>query len=348
MGVASVAESDPQPCIPVAGTNTGLGHSASGRVYRINDRRGALYRGQLGTTNRNGRLLQHQWIDERFQAVDDISFTAEASPESIALAAPKTTDVLRIRPAAVPPGLNMDPLMSSGAIKAAYYSAAFILRSLAAELLDTDPEEFDVSNVRQVELADGQKAGEIVLSDHLANGAGLVAWIQQHWLQVLAGATSTTDPPNTFIGALNSPEHRASCDSSGYDCLRQYRNMNYHGLLDWRLGLSLLRCLANPGFTAGLDGDFTAPDLDGWGPFAAERRNAFCSTFSCAPRDFGPLPGFEIGGIQVITVHPLWDKYRPQGLLAEARAAVTPGPLKHVDTFNLLRRESWTYQSLAG
>jgi DEAD/DEAH box helicase domain-containing protein len=347
-GVASVAESDPQPCVPVPATNTGLAYAALGRVYRINDGRGALYRGQLGTTSRNGEVLAHQWIDERFQDADGISFKPEAAPESIALAAPKTTDILRIRPASIPAGLDVDPLKSAGAVKAAYYSAAFILRSLAAEMLDTDPEEFEVSNVRQVELPGGQKAGEIVLNDQLANGAGFVAWVQQQWPAVLAAAISTTDPPSTFIGSITSPAHRAACDSSGYDCLRQYRNMRYHGLLDWRLGLSILRCLADPAFQAGLDGDFAAPDLDGWVPLATERRNAFCATFSCTPRDFGPLPGFEVGGTQVVVVHPLWDTYRPHGLLAKARATCGPGEVRHVDTFNLLRRQSWTYQSLAG
>jgi hypothetical protein len=346
-GAASVAESDRRPCLRVNGSNTGLGYSTSGRVYRINDRRGALYRGQLGTTARRGQTLQHQWIDERFQSLDGITFTADAPLEGVALAAPKTTDVLRIRPASVPEGLTLDPLASRGGVKAAFYSAAFILRSLAAELLDTDPDEFDVSNVRQVELDDGEKVGEIVLSDHLANGAGFVAWLELHWQDILARATSTSEPPRTFIGELTSPRHRATCDSSGYDCLRQYRNMSYHGLLDWRLGLSLIRCLASDTFAAGLDGDFGVPDLDGWLPFAAERRDAFCATFQCNPREFGPLPGFDIGGMQVLVVHPLWDTYRPHAMLAEARASASPGAPKHLDTFNLLRRESWCYQSLA-
>ena len=347
IGAASVAESDQQPCLPVPGTNTGLGYSTSGRVYRVNDRRGSLYRGQLGTTVRRSQTLPHQWIDERFQDADGITFTADTPIEEIALAAPKTTDVLRIRPASVPQGLTLDPLASRGGVKAALYSAAFILRSLAAELVDTDPEEFDVSNVRQVELGTGDKVGEIVLSDHLANGAGFVAWMQQRWPDILTRATSIVEPRRTFIGELTSPEHRAACDSSGYDCLRQYRNMSYHGLLDWRLGLSMVRCLASDTFSAGLDGDFTAPDLDGWLAFASERRDAFCATFGCTRRDFGPLPGFEIGGTQVLVVHPLWDTFRPHALLAEARATTAPGPVKHLDTFNLLRRESWCYQSLA-
>jgi len=346
-GAASVAESDPDPCTLIAGTNSALGYSASGRVYRLNDRRGELFRGQLGSTQRAQQVLEHQWIDERFQD-DDMSFDPDSAIEHIALAAPKTTDVLRIRPGTIPRGLRLDPVASGGAIKAAYYSAAFILRSLAAERLDTDPEEFDVSNVRQVELDGGPRSGEIVLSDHLANGAGFIVWIAEHWPEMLAAATSTSEPPNRFIGSLTSAAHRRSCDSSGYDCLRQYRNMNYHGLLDWRLGLSLLRCLHHADFVAGLDSDFAAPDLDGWSAFAAQRRDSFCAAFGCTPREFGSLPGFEIGNLEVIVVHPLWDIYQPAGLLAEARALAGTGQIKHLDTFNLLRRPGWAYQSLAG
>ena len=53
-------------------------------------------------------------------------------------------------------GLLLDPLASAG-IKAAYYSAAFILRFVAAEKLDVDPDELDISNVRQVDLLNGTK-----------------------------------------------------------------------------------------------------------------------------------------------------------------------------------------------
>ena len=346
MGTASVAESEPQPCYSVPATNSALAYSSAGRIYRVNDRRGELFTGRLGTTNRNGQVLEYQWIDERFQTVDDITFASSIPSESLALASPKTTDVLRIRPATVPAGLRLDPLSSSGAVKAAYYSAAFILRSLAAELLDIDPDEFEVSNVRQIELDTGQTAGEIVLSDHLTNGSGYVAWVHNSWTEVLARATSRVEPANTFIGALTSDSHRRNCDSAGYDCLRQYRNMTFHGLLDWRLGLSLLRSLSGDMFACGLDDDFTAPDLDGWQDFARERRDAFCNTFGCAPQDLGPLPGFTVGSQPVVIVHPLWDTQSPRGLMAEAHAAISPATPRHLDTFNLLRRESWSYQSL--
>jgi hypothetical protein len=344
---ASVAESDPEPCMPVPGTNSATAYTEAGRVYRLNTRGNQFFRGALGTATRFNIHLQDQWIDERFQDDDHLVFATPAPPEDIALTSPKTTDLVRIRPITIPAGITLDPLASSGGVKAAFYSAAFILRSTAAERLDIDPDEFDVSNVRQVELADGRMAGEIVINDHLSNGAGFTSWLHNNWTGILDLATGTTEPPNTFIGALTALDHR-SCDSSGYDCLRQYRNMTYHGLLDWRLGLCLLRALRSETFTVGLDGRFDTPELDGWVTFARRLRDSFLRSFThCQRRDFGPLPGFSVGDKQVIIVHPLWDTYHPRGVLAEARATCDPGIVCTLDTFNLLRREGWAYRSLA-
>jgi len=354
-GAGSVAESDPGPCTPFAGTNTATALSPHGRVFRINNRRGQLFTGAIGTASwqdRGGRRhneLPSQWIDERFQNVPEtgVVFNADGSPETLGLAAPKTTDVLRIQPAQIPSGLSLNPLDKRGAVKAAYYSAAFILRAVAADLLDIDPEELDISNVRQVTLGTGEKAGEIVINDHIANGAGFTAWISAHWSQLLLSTVSAAPPPDSFPGALISPGHRANCDSSCYDCLRQYRNMSFHGLLDWRLGLSLLRCLASATFACGLDADFTAPDLAGWPAFATAWRDTFCACFpGCQARQFGPLPGFEVGTHNVIVVHPLWNTAAPVQLLAQSVAAVPAGQPKFLDTFNMLRRLSAAYQSL--
>jgi DEAD/DEAH box helicase domain-containing protein len=183
---ASVAESDPEPCMPVSGTNSATAYTEAGRVYRLNTRGNEFFRGALGTATRFNIHLQDQWIDERFRDDDHLVFGATpAPPEDIALTSPKTTDLLRIRPVTIPSGVTLDPLASSGGVKAAFYSAAFILRSAAAERLDIDPEEFDVSNVRQVELADGRMAGEIVINDHLANGAGFTSWLHENWADIL-------------------------------------------------------------------------------------------------------------------------------------------------------------------
>ena len=351
----------------VSGTNTSLVPTFGGRVFRINDRGRRLFTGGLGSARwiRGGVTLSHQWIDERYQNVrgdNNVMFTPE-TPEvdSIALAAPKVTDVLRIRPHSVHQTLCLDLLArdnlgrmsqlgQGAAVKAAYYSAAFILRSVVAEELDIDPEEIDISNVRAVELDDGTFAGEMIVNDHLENGAGFTGWLSQNdnWRSILGTITGPEHGDDTFIGKLLSSEHAQNCQASCYDCLRLYRNMSFHSLLDWRLGLSVFRVLSDSTYLSGIDGNFGSPELTGWPEFSQALRVTFCQSFpSCEPAEFGPLPGWRVAGRNVILIHPLWSTARPGGILAEALATLSPDDdVRFVDTFNLYRRMSWVYQRL--
>jgi DEAD/DEAH box helicase domain-containing protein len=277
-----------------------------------------------------------------------VQFQASGATEGIAIVSPKTTDVLRISPTAVTPGLSLDPLKEGAAVRAAYYSAAFVVRAVAAEELDIDPEEIDISNVRWVERPDGNHVGEIVINDHLPNGAGFTSWIADNWQTVLSSIVDVTPSQSSFAGSLISSSHQ-SCESSCPDCLRHYRNMSYHSLLDWRLGLSLLRALASETFDCGLRGDFGTPELDGWLQTSRLLRDTFCRSFRhCTAEDFGPLFGFELGQRKIIIIHPLWNHTRPHGHLAEAIASLQPDThIQYLDTFNILRRPSWAYQQLA-
>ncbi|MBI4773309.1 MAG: DEAD/DEAH box helicase [Deltaproteobacteria bacterium] len=366
-GTSSVAERTDEPPTVVPGTNTCLVRTFGGHVYRINDRAGRLFTGALGTArwSRGGVTLPHQWIDERYQNVrgdNKVSFTAETPGiDTVALAAPKVTDVLRIRPQSLQQTLCLDLLArdehgrisqlgQGAAVKAAYYSAGFILRSVVAEELDIDPEEIDISNVRGVELDDETYAGELILNDHLENGAGFTAWLSQdsNWSMILDIITGPEYGDDTFIGKLLSAEHAQSCQSACYDCLCLYRNMSYHSLLDWRLGMSVLRILSDATYSCGVDGDFGPPELSGWLDFSDVLRTTFCQSFqSCEPAEFGPLHGWTIAGRNVILNHPLWSIAHPDGILAEAFATLgQDDDTMIVDTFNLHRRMSWVYQRL--
>jgi hypothetical protein len=349
IGRSSIAESDPSPCAPIGQTNSAVALSTAGRVFRINNRSGLLFHGQRGSARRrDGVRIDNQWIDERFQNTDDgVTFTPEGEPEELAIAAPKTTDVFRIQPVAITDGITLDPGRHWAGVKGAYYSAAFILRSIVAEKLDIDPDEIEISNVRQVEISPDVVAGEIVLSDYLPNGAGFSQWCYNNWRDLIEYATDVNAPLETFIGELISDKHKQNCDSSGYDCLRNYRNMVYHSLLDWRLGLALLRCLKEDTYKCGIDGNFDTPELDGWEALATRLRDSFCDSFACTPRNFGTLPGLQLGDHDVIVVHPLWNWGQPREILAEAIADATEEEPRFLDTFNILRRESWAYLSLS-
>ena len=326
------------------------------RVYRLNDNRGELFRGALGETTQRRKTLEHQWIDERFhQEVEahgtDFSFERTGETQEIAIAAPKTTDVLYSKPASVPSGIELDPLRNNSSVRAAYYSAAFILCYETAQRLDIDPEELKISGVRRTNLgpANETKVGEVVISDFLPNGSGFTAWLAERWQEMLGEITANDPSSNSFTASsIISDPHRQwsaeGCDSSCYDCLRRYRNMAYHGLLDWRLGLNLLRVMSSGDFECGLGGDFSEPDLQGWRGQAGSLRDNFCDAFECDPRQFGQLPGLARRPYRAIVSHPLWNTDRPTGLLAEAVASAGEGGRYQVvflDTFNLTRRPSW-------
>lgn len=251
-----------------------------------------------------------------------------------------------MRPHRVPEGLLLDPTKSDGAIKAAYYSAAFLLRAELAKDRDMDPEEVDISGVR---LIGDQAVGEIILNDVLPNGSGFTRWLKDEWPEMLRRTVEAG--PGSFTGGVVEDEHVGSCDASCYRCLRNYRNMPFHSLLDWRLALNLLRVLANERFQCGLDGQFDTPDLARWPDQAMSLCDSFCTSFGFEMDLFGELPGFRTSsGAPVIIKHPLWDcdEGRRSGLLAEAteEAERSGKSARYLDMFNLLRRMSFCYQQI--
>ena len=356
MGVtSSFAESSPTEFFQINNLNAELSLSPNSRVWRINDNSGNLFEGGLVRTkfcNINGRritrpALNNQWISENY--IDDVIDTVSSRPEiePIAISAGKTTDILKFRPASVPLGLNLNPVGSKGGIKGAIYSAAFLLRSTVAYELDIDPEEIEICNFqcsRINESSTSELIGEIALSDRLVNGAGFVGWIAENWEYILKGILSET--PLKFPRHIRSQRHR-SCESACYDCLKAYRNMVYHGLLDWRLGLAYLRVLYDPSYTCGLDGKFETPELEDWRESAFKECENFVSQFdSYVPQEWGVLPGFKVGENKIIITHPLWDTKNPRGILGKAVAIAGLSNTYYIDTFNLLRRPGWCHTEL--
>ena len=350
---ATVAESSGSNVLSIGVSNCEINLTPSCHVWRINDNAGNLFKGTLVTTRgyrKNNEpltgypILNNQWISENFIRTVSNLGAEQTESEDIAIAAGKMTDVLRFKPATVYPGLNLDPVSSPGCVKAAVYSASFLLQRVVAEYLDIDPDEIEICSFRRSEL-NGIHVGEIALSDRLENGSGFVRWVFDNWSQLLQGILSPE--PGSFLYQVISDSHLADCDSSCYDCLKVYRNMTYHGLLDWRLGLAYLRILEDPQYSCGLDGQFTTPELKGWHEFAEKIGSSFASQFGYQATTWGRLPGFEAQNKNVIIVHPLWDTSNPGVLLAKAVAAAGgSSAVLYCDTFNLHRRPGWSYTRL--
>jgi len=121
--------------------------------------------------------------------------------------------------------------------RAAWYSLAFLIRTAAATYLD----------VQTLELTAGIYSGVLhgtpttmaFLADTLENGAGFSTHlgnpeIFDEFIEIGV---------KNYLESLQAPDHASECNASCYRCLRDYANMAYHALLDWRLADDLLQVL---------------------------------------------------------------------------------------------------------
>ncbi len=344
------------------------------RTYRLN--RGALdendawtgFTLQEGTETR--RYTRGQLELPRQQLLLDevpTNWTDTEEPQNVWLAAPKTTDSLFLAPARlnsllalgflpVQTGLTT-PDFELGqwqGVRAAALSAAFLFVSAAAIDLDIDPEEFEILEPR---LYGGTHRFPILqITDRLVNGAGFCRYLAQEnegvpkALELIRSLLFSLDALPLAI--LLKSEHLQRCDTACYNCMMRYGNQQYHGLLDWRLGLSFARALIDPGFDCGLDGSFNSAGLTDWTYMASSQAIAMANLFGGDHQLFadGNVPGFRImieGRLSpwILVRHPLWrwdERALSQDSLlstAIAECSNSRGPTICVDTFNLARRK---------
>jgi hypothetical protein len=345
---------------------------ADGLIWKINDNSGKLFQGGIGTTpywvrdRKQKKKLKNQWIAVQFK--DAVEGELKSQP-NIAIAARKSTDVLRFKPRSLARGLNLDILeprqtktealltvhyIKTG-VRSAIYSAAFLLQASVAEQLDIDPDEIEICKIQRASL-DDISVSEITLCDDLANGSGFVRWVYENLDETLNRLLNPwTVKGRTFakelVNDVGISAHASKCAQACYRCLKTYRNMHYHGLLDWRLGLSYLRVLYDKDYRCGLDGKFELYDeLKQWPRQAKDARDNFISLFpSYKSREWQGVYGFEANDQKVFVVHPLWDFEEPSGILAKAmvEAGGSLDQFHKIDTFDLIRRPSYCHQLLS-
>ncbi|MEN9252965.1 MAG: DUF1998 domain-containing protein, partial [Thermostichales cyanobacterium BF3_bins_165] len=174
----------------------------------------------------------------------DKGLTTRGSTHRIALLARRKTDVLLVGIQQWPQGIFADPTTVTG--RAAWYSLAFWLRLSAAVYLDIDPSELQAGFRTTIDPVTHQVIGQAFLADSLENGAGYCAHLAKE--DIFPNLLQQLDPTQsqTLAAQWQDPGHESQCDSSCNACLRDYINLSYHSLLDWRLALDMAHLLANP------------------------------------------------------------------------------------------------------
>ena len=274
--------------------------------------------------------------------------------EEVRLFSRKRTDALNLSMLTIGTGLSMDRLgtqleRSGTSLRAAAISATQLIIQRASLALDISPEEFEPLEPR---LRDGKPILQI--ADTLVNGAGFC----QKLTKDIEGKTPLivelidsmlNDPSDPMVGSFFESKHRDECHRSCYRCIQRYGNRGYHGLLDWRLGLSFLRCLFDPTHRVGLDGDFTKyPELKDWPELA---KIAAFDIQRLDPRKRKILTVGQLN-LQVILndsnrddseafviTHPFWDVVNMASKLKQAIDSLDSAySIRFIDTFETNRR----------
>lgn len=382
---------------PVTVANTLLSITDNDVTWRVNTNSDSFFTGRLFSTNNkfpfrqnNGFWFHDQWLLKDLAVPSSgngydifIQQIANSQEEQIALASQKNTEILRIAPATVPLALNLNMFPSehdpwyvkaqSNGVRSGYYSAAFLFQRILADKLDVDPTEIEIADIPFKKLDDGtdrKGIAEIILTDELPNGSGFVRRLYDQFHEILSDIFLTT-PSQDYVKSVLSDKHRlgdaggrGKCQDACYDCLKVYRNMNYHSLLDWRLGVAMLRVMSDANYVCGTDGNFNQYiELRDWLAFATELRDSFFSAFysrsqTAERAEVNGLPIIRFYGQQkrnvIMVVHPFWDlrNIREANWLAEVKAEVDEyttsrrGKVSIIDTFNLHRRPGWCYEKL--
>jgi DEAD/DEAH box helicase domain-containing protein len=305
-------------------------------VYVVNDNDGQLFTFE--------KLSQEEtWATRDALAsvgVTNQAFDPGAQPDPRALASVKRTDVMVMGIRSWPAGLRTSPAGDHGlGTRAALYSFGFLARRAAADLLDIHERELRVG-LRVLRTPAGTVTGQVFVSDSLENGAGYSSLLGQPaeaeaLVRYIVGQSGTT-----FYDFLVSSQHMGpgatTCATSCPDCLRDFSNLSYHSILDWRLGLDL----ANLALDSSAPVDFSPLYWQGLDVIAADQYQGALPGWQRVT--FGGVQGVRRGAVAELVVHPLWD-HDPNNLapqlataVAEANAAGCQARFKSI--FDLLRR----------
>jgi hypothetical protein len=312
--------------------------SGEAEVCVVNDNAGRMFEfrklagGETWATQEAIDHVGEQLIQRHLPGVPNPRFDQSVQPAIRALGSIKRTDLLVVGLHAIRSELDLSPLRVEG--RAALYSFGFLLRRAASVLLDINEWELRVG-LRVVNSRQGQIIGQIFLSDSLENGAGYCSHFAQP-IELERLLNFVADPNGSFLSDILATHHSSSCQTSCPDCLRDYSNLAWHNILDWRMGLDVARLALDPNAAVGFD-------TPHWQPLLASASTSYLQalhSLGWTTTTLGSLPAARHNRNAEIIIHPLWNKDTHQQIV-QARSDARANNITHPDSktlFEILRR----------
>jgi Lhr-like helicase len=216
-------------------TNISIGNNQipeKGKVQTINTNNGKLF--TITQTPNNGFVVPElmAWSNSGRKTKD------------IALISTKITGVLELAIQSHNDKVCLSPLKSRvnnrlDMIKSAYLSWGELVRKAVADFLDIETGELTIDFCLRKDENTSDAYPIIYFLEQLENGAGYTNHLASLDKRTIRDVfIKSFIKGNQFFERLTSSAHQL-CDSSCYDCLRDYYNQSKHLYLNWRLGLDL-------------------------------------------------------------------------------------------------------------
>ncbi|MFM0371097.1 DEAD/DEAH box helicase [Paraburkholderia aspalathi] len=348
----------------VSGTNLSVGQADEARVLRLNDGavddNGVAQPFQVIPTsehrvpvpgNKKWAIFGQRIAAAKFSALGPKRVTRDPNfvDEAVRLMARKKTDAMYLTPTHVSSELDIGRVgrdFNDTSVRAALISATHLLMQRAALEMDIAPEEFEALEPR---LRDGKPLLQI--ADFLVNGAGFSNRLssgESPLIVDLARSMVEESARDPLVASFFDERHRGNCGQACYECMQRYGNRSYHGLLDWRLGISMLRIFLDVSWKVGLDGNWgRAAETADWWDLAWEsaRDVAGLSPDMYQLESVGSLslPSIRVRATaeRFIVIHPFWARAAAMKVVEDGFTGVT----HFIDTFQAGRRPQRVIQS---
>ena len=165
--------------------------------------------------------------------------------------------------------------------------------------------------------------------DALANGSGFVKMLtdkdkntQKPYLNILLD--KIVNFKGRYMQSIKS--HANECSASCVKCLQTYQNAGYHHILDWRLGMDIIKLMLDSSYVMGKEDYYDTP----YGDLFNQFKLATDKVKGARPdlkinQDFS-IESTTGARIKEKVVHPLWmhDKNHDQNLFDLLRCVYNP------------------------
>ena len=256
------------------------GDNKKGDVWYVNTNNALFFRGQRAMKTRSDFAYEPRFYKSRLDALtrpdvlkNSPSFMFEGYfkdrtngglwetygvPETIALGTKKITDILCLSfdPAKIPSTINLNAAKGNrnrSAVIAAMYSAATLIQRVFADEIDIQPEEIEISEVK-INPTNGLPS--VYLNDSAANGAGYVSLLSKvnpdtnkTKLQEIMEDIASATPNSSFMRSILA--HKDECATACPKCLNTFYNRGLHHVLDWRLGIDIIKLMVDQTYDMG-------------------------------------------------------------------------------------------------